>query len=74
VTRFDQLVFHFIRTNELGDYNAENFSITLYGILNDEKHIERIRSEIEVITKHFKMIVLNPGEKCTNIKILDIDL
>ena len=74
MTKFDQLVFHFIVTGELGDYNAERFSITLYGIVNDEKQIKRIRSEIEGITKHFKMIVLDPGEERTNIKILDIDL
>ncbi len=71
---FEQLVIHFIRTEELGDCDAENFSITLYGILNEEKTIDRIRSEIEGVTKRFKMIVLDPGEEWTNIKILDIDL
>ncbi len=74
LTNFDNLVEHFISTDELGHYNKDNFSICLYGIENNPAAIKEIRKAVSQVTTRFKLIVLEPGDQRTNINILDIDL
>lgn len=71
---FNQLIDHFINTNELGDFNEANYSITLYDIKNEDKVLSKIKKNIDTITHKYKFIVLSPKEEYTNIKILDINL
>ena len=58
----------------LGDYDTEKYSITLYDVPNTKNVFNKIKSDIESITKKYKWIVLSPKQDYTNIKILDIDL
>lgn len=74
MNNFYKLVDHFIQTDELGDYNEEDYSITLYDIENQPSIIRRIEQDIQKITRKYKFIVLNPMGEITNVKILDIDL
>jgi hypothetical protein len=63
-----------IASDELGHYNSDNYSIMLYGIDNKPEVIKDIRKRIGEHTSKFKLIVLDPTEKVTNVNILDIDL
>lgn len=71
---FNKLVEHFIFTGDLGDYNKDNYSITLYDIRRDPVVIEDIKRRINEITTKYKFVVLHTTREFTNIKILDIDL
>lgn len=73
-TLMNKLVDKFIETDELGHYDAENHSVTLYGIPNDRKTIERVKGDIAKITNKCRIIILDPKDKHTNISILDIGL
>ena len=72
--KFHQLVDYFIETGELGDYNPNDLSITLYDIANDKKTLSDIQQRIESITKKYKFIVVDNDSQYTNIKILNIEL
>lgn len=71
---FNKLIDHFISTSEQGHYDAENFSICLYGIKNDPVVLKKIFFEITKVTTKFKFIILDTEADFTNINILDIDL
>lgn len=72
---FYALVADFISKEQLGDYDAKNWQITLYDIENNPDVIFKITATANSITKNkCKIIILNPDRGFTNIKILDIGL
>lgn len=71
---FSRLVNYFISTDQLGDYDLLDYSITLYGIPNQVDVIQKIHQDIRKITSKYKLVVTDLKEEFTNIKILDIDL
>lgn len=74
MNNYQKLVDYFISTNELGHHNVSNHSICLYDIRNNPLVIIELEKRIRKITKKFKLVILNPKEKISNISILDIDL
>ena len=71
---FDILVDIFINTGELGHYNKNDWSIMLYDIENTPHHINYIKKRIDKLTTKYKIVVLDPKKKYTNVNILDIEL
>jgi len=71
---FDKIIDCFMETGELGDYDRENHSITLYGVENNISNNNRVRNLLNRITKNYKIIILSPDDETTNIKITDIDI
>ena len=73
---FEKLIDYFISTKELGHYDESKNLICLYDVINSEKEIKRIKTEIEKITKKYKLILLELDKQsnCRNINILDIDV
>lgn len=70
----NKLVDHFISTDQLGHYDSDKHSITLYDISNTSSEFRKIKNAIDGITKKYKIIILSPDKSFTNINILDIDL
>ena len=58
----------------LGDCNKDTSQATLYNVLNKDSIHKGIKNAINKITTKYKYIILNPKEKRTNVKILDIDI
>jgi hypothetical protein len=71
---FNRLIDLFSKTGNLGDFDAENKSITLYDVKNISSVMKRLKADVTAITPKYKWIVLSPGDNITNVKILDIDL
>lgn len=72
--KFEQLVDHFIGNSQLGDYDQDRWSITLYDIPNRKEIIDMIHRDIRKVTQKYKLIITQPNEKISNVNILDIGL
>lgn len=74
MSNFEKLVDLFSESGELGHCNELNYSITLYDIENQPNIIDSIRKRANRVTKNYTLIVTDPAQPITNVKILDIDL
>jgi hypothetical protein len=72
--RFDRVLDMCFSKFPVGHFSKEKYSICLYGMENNSFLEEIIRKEISKITPDFKIIILSPNDKYTNVNILDIDL
>lgn len=72
--KYSQLVDLFLESKQLGHFDEDNRLICLYDILNEKKVIEKIKKDIESITKKYNLVILDKNEIYTNINILDIEL
>jgi len=68
------LVYKFIGAHQLGSYHPEKWSISLYDVKNDKETIDEIKRKIELHTKSYKLIKVDPNLDYTNIIIIDIGL
>lgn len=71
---FNLLVDIFLKSDELGHYDLDNYSICLYDIPTNPSSIQSVVDRIDNVTKKYKIIINTPYESVTNIQILDIDL
>lgn len=72
--KFNAIIDHFLKTNQLGDFDALKSSLTLYDIPNNSKEINEIKKYMHSISIGYKIVILSKNEKTTNIKLLDIGI
>ncbi len=72
--KYNQLVDLFLDSNQLGHFDEDNNLICLYDIENNPKIISKIKTEIEKITKKYKLVILDKNDVYTSINILDIEV
>jgi len=72
--KYNQLVDFFLESKQLGHFDEDNRLICLYDVLNEKKVIEKIKKDIESITKKYNLVVLDKNGIYTNVNILDIEV
>lgn len=71
---FNEIINHFLKTNQLGDFDGLKSSLTLYDIPNNPKEINEIKKYMDSISIGYKIVILSKNEETTNIKLLDIGI
>lgn len=70
---YDRLVNLFNENGRLGHHNEAKLSICLYDVVLGESLV-KIVEEIESVTTKYKLQVDSPGDRISNVQILDIGL
>ena len=68
-SNYEKLVEIFIMSGEPNDYDSKKRCITLYNMPNTPETIKRIRLNIELITKEYKLTVVEEKEEFSNFII-----
>jgi hypothetical protein len=65
---------HGNRPYDFREMSHEKASLSLYAVENNPANLARLRGHLDAIGISYKLIVLDPTEEFTNIKLLDIGL